>query len=92
MTTDLADLAARVDEAIRAAGGGRVPAQISRRLRFVDDLGFDSLRISMLALELEERIGAPILLHEWIEASGQPGGLTVGSLQDFVEAAVARHA
>jgi acyl carrier protein len=56
--------------------------------RLVDDLGFDSLRIAMLALELEAEFGEPFLINDWIAETGDVSRLTVGSLAEYVGASL----
>jgi acyl carrier protein len=57
-----------------------VPAELHAGLTFVGDLGFDSLRFASLAIALENAIGRPILLNDWLASTDDPGDLTVGSL------------
>ena len=48
------------------------------------DLGFDSMKVALLALALEDQIGRPILLERWISNCAEPTGLTVESLHAYV--------
>jgi acyl carrier protein len=57
--------------------------------RLVDDLGFDSIRIANLSVEIEHELGEPILLNDWVGSAGDPALLTVASLVDFVRNAMA---
>ena len=52
--------------------------------RLVDDLGFDSIRIARLSIEIDDELGEHILLNDWVGAAGDPALLTVGSLVEFV--------
>jgi acyl carrier protein len=54
--------------------------------RLVDDLGFDSLRISNLALELERVLGVPVLLNDWIADAADVDSLTVAALAAYLDA------
>ncbi len=56
----------------------------------VFNLGFDSLRIATLAMELEKQLGRPLLLVNWVGRCGDPKNLTVGSLSDYVYEVVSR--
>ena len=55
----------------------------------VDDLGFDSLRVATLALTLEDELGYPVLLNDWLATIGDFAELTVQSLIDYLNAAEA---
>ena len=57
--------------------------------RLVDDLGFDSIRIASLSVEMERELGEPILLNDWVGSAGDPALLTVASLVDYVRAVLA---
>jgi acyl carrier protein len=57
--------------------------------RLVDDLGFDSIRIASLSVEMERELGEPLLLNDWVGAVGDPALLTVGSLVDYVRTVLA---
>ena len=72
--------------ATRAACKLPLPEVISRGHCFITDLGFDSLSIARLALELEDRVQQPVLLDDWIASEPDPSALTVGSLCDYVAA------
>jgi acyl carrier protein len=52
--------------------------------RLVDDLGFDSIRIARLSIELEDELGEHVLLNDWVGAVGDPTLLTVGSLVEYI--------
>lgn len=82
------DTFAIVESAIRAAAPNELPERIERSHSFLEDLGFDSLTISVLTLELEDQIGEPILLNRWVEHASNPDDLTVGSLCEYLEAVV----
>ena len=56
--------------------------------RLIADLGFDSLRVSMLALELEDRLCRPVLLDPWLQDRGHPDALTVNSLATYLASVV----
>ncbi len=56
---------------------------------FVSVLGFNSLRMVSLSLALEEEFGSQLLLNDWIASADDPRDLTVGSLYDYVEKALA---
>lgn len=56
--------------------------------RFVNDLGFDSLKMATLSIALEAEIGVPLLLNDWISASNDPSALTVDSLADYLTEAL----
>jgi acyl carrier protein len=53
--------------------------------RLVDDLGFDSIRVARLSIELEDELGEHVLLNDWVGAVGDPALLTVGSLVDYIQ-------
>ncbi|MEM1350345.1 MAG: acyl carrier protein [Myxococcota bacterium] len=53
----------------------------------IEDLGFDSLKITMLALELEVELGVPVLLNDWLSSVNSPAELTIQSLADFLAGA-----
>ena len=57
--------------------------------RLVDDLGFDSLRMATLSVALEEEFDAAILLNDWIGGADDPSSLTVKSLVDHLQRALA---
>jgi acyl carrier protein len=57
--------------------------------RIVDDLGFDSIRIASLSVEMERELGEPILLNDWVGAASDPGLLTVASLVDYIQTILA---
>jgi acyl carrier protein len=75
-----------VVEATRAACKLPLPEVIDRGHCFVTDLGFDSMSIARLALELEDRVQQPVLLDDWIASEPDPSALTVGSLCNYVAA------
>lgn len=56
--------------------------------RLVYELGFDSLGIARLALELETEFGQALLLNDWIVAAPNVSALTVTSLAQFVSASL----
>lgn len=51
---------------------------------FVDDLGFDSLRMASLTIALEEAFDDVLLLADWIASASSPSELTVESLVDYL--------
>jgi acyl carrier protein len=57
--------------------------------RLVDDLGFDSIRIASLSVEIEHELGEAILLNDWVGAAGDPALLTVASLVEYVRTVLA---
>lgn len=71
--------------AIRAVARDRAPARIESTHSFVNDLGFDSMRIVVLGLALEDRFERPVLLDEWIARCSDPAELTVASLCEWLE-------
>ncbi|HZI13898.1 MAG TPA: phosphopantetheine-binding protein [Myxococcus sp.] len=73
-----------VIEAMRAACKLTLPEQITPEHGFVTDLGFDSMSIARLALELEDRVQQAVLLDDWIASEPDPTALTVGSLCNYV--------
>jgi acyl carrier protein len=74
-----------VSKAIRAGAKGPMPEQIELGQRFINDLGFDSMSIALLALALEDEFDRPILLHDWIARHTDPTSLTVASLCAYLE-------
>lgn len=76
---------AMVREAIEDAANFELPGPVRPKDSLVNDLGFDSLTISLLALELEQRLGRPILLNRWVEGVNRPAQLTVASLCDYLQ-------
>lgn len=79
----------RVVAAIRAASKGNVPGDILPEHSFVLDLGFDSMRMVILGLALEDQFARPILLDMWLGSHSDPADLTVTSLCSFLEEAMA---
>jgi acyl carrier protein len=51
---------------------------------FVDDLGFDSVRMASLTIALEDEFDDVLLLNDWIAGASDPGELTVDSLADYL--------
>jgi acyl carrier protein len=80
-----ADHMVRVVAAIRYAGGDGLPDEIRREDSLILQLGFDSLKMAVLSLALENELGIAVLLDAWIAAHADPHELTVGSLLDFLE-------
>lgn len=78
------DVMVMIVRAIRAAAPGELPDEIEPGHTFLEDLGFDSLTLSVLTLELEEELGRPVLLNRWVERAQSPSGLTVASLRDYL--------
>lgn len=72
-----------VTNAIHTSSRQHVPRKLARHHLFVDDLGFDSMAIVKLSLSLESELGHPVLLDGWVASAGR-GGLTVGSLIDYL--------
>jgi acyl carrier protein len=64
------------------------PQRVAVGDRLVDDLGFDSIRMASLSVEVEREIGEPILLNDWVGSVGDPSLLTVASLVDYVRTAL----
>lgn len=77
-----------VEKAIRAAASTPLPETIREDHSFLLDLGFDSLTITVLTLELEGYVGQPVLLNRWVESASNPTDLTVGSLCDYLDQVV----
>ena len=71
--------------AIRSVARERAPARIEPEHSFVTDLGFDSMRIVVLGLALEDRFERAVLLDEWIARCNDPADLTVASLCEWLE-------
>ena len=79
-----AELMEKVVRAVRESSPRPVePAPASR---LVDDLGFDSLRMATLAIALENELGQPVLLNDWIASAPSLSDLTVGSLASHMAA------
>jgi acyl carrier protein len=78
------DVLRQVTAAIRAVKGDEVPSVLEHTDSLVLRLGFDSMNMAVLSLELESRIGQPIALDQWIESHMDPFELTVGSLADHL--------
>ncbi len=51
---------------------------------FIEDLGFDSLKIANLSIALEEQFDDTILLSDWLGTVDNPLDLTVQSLVDYL--------
>jgi acyl carrier protein len=83
--SDTSPLLEVVAESIEAAAVFEVPDPILPGHSLVEDLGFDSLTITVLALEIETRLGQSILLNRWVEGVSDPSELTVGSLCAYLE-------
>ena len=75
--------------ALHVAARGGLPTPIEPGHSLVLDLGFDSMKMSLLSLALESEIGCPIVLDEWIGAHNDPKDLTVASLCRFLQETVA---
>lgn len=76
-----------VKEAVAAAAGNGQAVALEQSL--VADLGFNSLKVASLSIALEDQFERTLLLNDWIVACTDPLALTVGSLCDFVEQALA---
>jgi acyl carrier protein len=61
------------------------PANLRDELSFVEDLGYDSLRVAALAVALENQLGRPVLLNDWLASAEDPAILTVESLVRYVQ-------
>jgi acyl carrier protein len=70
--------------AIGSAAKGPMPQQIEPQQSFINDLGFDSMSLALLALALEDEFDQPILLHDWIARHADFTTLTVASLCAFL--------
>jgi acyl carrier protein len=84
---DPSDLEQRVDRAVRSAA----PRQLDEILpqhSLVLDLGFDSMKVALLSLALEEQFGRAIFLEGWMSAHADPTALTVQSLYHYVREAL----
>lgn len=75
----------RVVAAIRATAQHPLPETIAPDHSLVYDLGFDSMGVAMLSIGLEDQFLFPILLDSWIGAQDGPNGLTVASLNAYME-------
>jgi len=78
----------QVVDAIRRAGGEAVPPFVRDDDSLVLQLGFDSMKMALLSLSLEEVLGRAIALDTWIASCPDPDQLTVRSLCRYVDAAV----
>jgi acyl carrier protein len=76
------EVLSKVCRAVTTASEQSVVPQPHHRL--IDDLGFDSLRVASLAIELEVQFGQAVLLNDWIAAAPQLSALTVQSLADHL--------
>lgn len=76
--------------AIRHAGGDAVPQSVRSEDSLVLQLGFDSMKIALLSLSLEDAFGQTVLLDGWIASHPDPNDLTIGSLCHYIEEAVRR--
>lgn len=83
------DVVVLVRRAIRAAAQNELPDKIENGHSFLEDLGFDSLSLSVLTLELEALLGRPVLLNRWVERAQNPSELTVASLCEYLEGVAA---
>jgi acyl carrier protein len=83
------DVVELVHRAIRAAAQNELPDRIQSHHSFLEDLGFDSLSLSVLTLELEALLGRPVLLNRWVERASSPSKLTVESLCEYLEGVAA---
>ncbi len=68
-----------------------VPSDVAREKSLVLELGFDSMKMTLLSLALETELGCAIVLDGWIAAHADPNDLTVGSLCDYLEATLGIH-
>jgi acyl carrier protein len=78
-------------ECIRASARHPLPSVLRRDHSFVLDLGFDSMSIARLALEVEDRFQQTILFDEWIAQEADPASLTIDSLCRYVAGAREDH-
>jgi acyl carrier protein len=78
------DLVQRIDQAIRSVTPRGVDTAILPDHSLVLDLGFDSMKVALLSLALEEQLGRTILLERWLSCGANPATLTVGSLHQYV--------
>ena len=61
-----------------------IPVDARPEHRLIDDLQFDSLLMTSLAVELESEFSQPILLSDWIASATDLSMLTVKSLADHL--------
>jgi acyl carrier protein len=80
---DVAEILQKVCRAVAASERDKSIVPEARH-RLIDDLGFDSLRMATLALELETEFDQAILLNDWIASSPNLGDLTVQSLAEYL--------
>ena len=78
----LRDVKKRVRRAVNASL--KRSQRVSDSDSLVLDLGFDSLRLATLGLELEREFDTLLLLTEWVSLFDDPSELTVGSLGDHI--------
>lgn len=81
-------LSQRVIHAIQEAGGDTIPAVLRQDDSLVLRLGFDSMKLALLSLSLEDEFGCGFALDEWVGSQSDPRELTVGSLSDYVQEAL----
>jgi acyl carrier protein len=68
-----------------------VPLPIDRTDSLVLNLGFDSMKMTLLSLALENELGRAIALDGWIASHADPNELTVGSLCSYLELTLTRN-
>jgi acyl carrier protein len=83
------DLEQRVADAIRSVLPAARTVQLLPNDSLVLDLGLDSMKVALLALALEERLGRAILLERWISSCSDPARLSVESLHHYVRTVLA---
>jgi acyl carrier protein len=74
--------------ALDSAARGSLPNPVVPEHSLVVDLGFDSMKMSLLSLALETELGCAIVLDEWIGSHSDPNELTIGSLCRFLQRTV----
>lgn len=74
--------------AVDSAARGGLPNPVVPEHSLVLDLGFDSMKMSLLSLALETELGCAIVLDEWIGSHSDPNELTIGSLCRFLQQTV----
>lgn len=83
------DIERTVCAAVAAASDKDLVPRLDHRL--IDDLDFDSLRMTRLAIELEAGLGQSVLLNDWVASAPELSDLTVGSLAEHVRRQLAEN-
>jgi acyl carrier protein len=78
----------QVERAMRACNVP-LPSEVRPEHSLVSELAFDSMAMVRLGVALEDELGRPILLDDWMQSCTDPADLTVRSLCEYLEGGAA---